>query len=70
MIQIYYANENAHKEVNSLPKDLRAHLKRITDLINEYGLARVGMPHIRYLGDELWEIRLRDAHNIARSGLC
>jgi len=27
----------------------------------------VGMPHVRPLGDKLWEMRLRDADGIARA---
>ncbi len=46
--------------------DMRARFFRIAGLIEEFGLANVGMPHIRSLGRRLWEIRVSGRDGIVR----
>lgn len=53
-------------EIEALPQDMRARLARIASLIEEFGPFKVGMPHVRSLSDELWEIRLSGRDGIAR----
>jgi len=54
-------------ELNSLPIDLRVSFARISELIEAYGPMNVGMPHVRSLGNKLWEMRLHGADGIARA---
>ena len=48
-------------EVEALPEDMRARLARITKLIEEKGLERVGEPHVKHVEGLLWEMRLKKA---------
>ena len=42
-------------ELEQLPVDMRVRFVRVTSLIEEFGPFNVGMPHIRSLGEKLWE---------------
>lgn len=53
-------------ELDSLPADIRARFIYISGLIEEFGPQQVGMPHIRSLGEKLWEIRFSGRDGIAR----
>jgi len=53
-------------ELAQLPLDMRGRFVRVTSLIEEYGPFKVGMPHLRSLGDKLWEIRVSGRDGIAR----
>jgi hypothetical protein len=45
-------------ELLSLPKDMQARFLRISELLESFGPQRVGLPHVRPLGEKLWEMRL------------
>ena len=60
-------NREAEKKLESLPSDLKARFLRISELIESFGPAEVGMPHIKFLGDKLWEIRLHGKTALGRS---
>jgi len=55
------------RELAALPDDMRAHLVRITELIEAHGLPNVGRPHVRPIDRKLWEIRLKGREGIARA---
>jgi phage-related protein len=57
----------AADELNALPDDHKARFGRIRELIQTHGLERVGFPHVRPIGDGLWEIRLKGADGISRA---
>ena len=59
-------NEAVNAEIDALPQEMRARLARVASLIEEFGPFKVGMPHVRSLGDKLWEIRLSGRDGIAR----
>ncbi len=59
-------NKQVDEELASLPADMRARFLRIAGLIEEFGPANVGMPHIRSLGRKLWEVRVSGRDGIAR----
>jgi len=54
-------------EVKALPEDMRARLVRISKLIEEKGLERVGEPHVKHLEGRLWEMRLKGRSGISRA---
>ena len=56
-------------ELDAFPPDIRAGFVRVAQLIEEFGPFQVGMPHLRSLGDKLWEIRVSGRDGIAR-GIC
>ena len=60
-------NETVEKELEALPADMRARLVRISEMIEEFGLQQLGMPHVRHLQDKLWEMRLKGKDGISRA---
>lgn len=60
-------NEAVDRELDELPPDLRARFVRITRLIEDLGLPRVGSPHVRHVKESVWEIRIRSKTGIARA---
>jgi phage-related protein len=60
-------NETVDAEVAELPADMRARLVRISELIGSVGLPNVKEPHVRHVGGQLWEIRLKGKAGIARA---
>ena len=59
-------NETVDLELEALPDDIRSRFVRISNLLEQFGPHNVGMPHIRSLGDKLWEIRASGRDGIAR----
>ncbi len=57
----------ARREVKALPRDLRARFYHIGDMLTEHGPQKVGMPHVRHLEGELWEMRMKGKSGIARA---
>jgi hypothetical protein len=47
-------NRTVEAELFALPKDMQARFLRISELLETFGPQRVGMPHVRPLGDKLW----------------
>lgn len=64
---IVIAAAAAGREIRGLSPGHQADFLRIGELLCRYGPQDVGMPHVRPLGDGLWEMRLRDAAGIARA---
>ncbi len=63
---VEFLNEVVEEEFRDLPKDMQARLVRISELIGEYGVERVGMPHVRHLEGKLWEMRAKGRAGISR----
>jgi phage-related protein len=57
-------NETVDAELAELPAAMRAHLTRISELIESVGLLNVKEPHVR---GQLCEIRLKGKAGIARA---
>jgi phage-related protein len=57
----------AERELKALPDDLQGKFLHVAGLLEEFGPARVGLPHVRPLGGKLWEMRLAGRDNIARA---
>lgn len=54
-------------EIAALAKDVRARFIRLSQLIASQGLDAVGMPHVKHLKGQLWEMRLTGRDGIARA---
>src|SRR5580658_2460511 len=54
-------------ELNALPDDMLAKLRRIGELIQAHGLERMREPHVKHIEGRLWEIRLTGRDGIARA---
>lgn len=60
-------NATVDSELERLPADMRARFMRVTGLIEEFGLEKVGQPHVKHLEGPLWEIRLSGRSGISRA---
>lgn len=49
------------------PKNMRARLVRIAQLIEAKGLEHVGEPHVKHIEGYLWEMRLKGRSGISRA---
>lgn len=52
-------NDAVDREISDFPETMIAHLMRIIEMIEDHGPQDVGRPHVRSLGDKLWEIRVK-----------
>lgn len=59
-------NKDVDGELGALSQELRSRFIRVVELIEEFGLENIGLPHIRSLGDKLWEIRFKGQNQVAR----
>lgn len=60
-------NQTVEAELLALPKDMQARFLRISELLEGFGPQHVGMPHVRPLGEKLWEMRLTGSAGIGRA---
>ncbi len=67
MWKVETLNATVTAEVEALPDDMLARLRRIGELIQTHGLERVREPHVKHLEGRLWEIRLIGRDGIARA---
>ena len=57
----------AEPELLALPPDMKARFLRIAELLEDLGPEQVGLPHVRSLGNKLWEMRMRGRDGISRA---
>lgn len=55
------------EELNALPADMRARFAHIALLIEEFGLERIGEPHVKHVRGPLWEMRMKGRDGISRA---
>jgi phage-related protein len=60
-------NPLAEAELVLMPADIRARFVHIAEMLEQFGPQQVGMPHVRFLHDKLWEMRLTGRDGIARA---
>src|SRR5438034_6402674 len=63
-------DRSVHDELAELSPEMQARFLRISELLQTLGPLNVGMPHVRPLGEKIWEMRLHDRHGIARALYC
>lgn len=63
---VHTLNAVVDKELEQLPADMRARFIKVAELLERFGPQQVGMPHIRSLGEKLWEIRASGRDGISR----
>lgn len=64
---VEFADKRIVKELVGMDSDIRADFASIVDLIQTYGLPKVGAPHVKHLRGKLWEMRMRGKDGIARA---
>ena len=62
-----YVNPLAETELMTMPSDIQARFVHISEMLQEFGPQSVGPPHIRFLQDKLWEMRMKGRDGIARA---
>ena len=67
--RLSYYNETVEAELDAWPVGLRARFRALTVRMEEYG-PNLGMPHIRALGNGLFEIRAKAEEGIGRAFFC
>lgn len=67
MWTVKFLNEDVVAELDALPKDQRAKLTWIIELIQKHGLENVREPYVKYLERGLWEIRMKGRDGISRA---
>jgi phage-related protein len=60
-------NAAVDAEIVALPKDMRARLVRISELIEAVGFQSLPHDTVKHLGGKLWEIRVKAASGISRA---
>ena len=55
------------EEIEALPKDMKARLERVAQLISSYGLENIREPHVKHIEGQLWEIRVKGKDGISRA---
>ncbi|MFN0170761.1 MAG: type II toxin-antitoxin system RelE/ParE family toxin [Bryobacteraceae bacterium] len=54
-------------ELEELPTDMLARFHYVSQLIEEFGLERVGEPHVAHVRGPLWEMRIKGKDGISRA---
>ena len=67
MWKVITLNTVVDAELEALPNDLLARLRRVSELIQAHGLERVREPHVKHVEGPIWEIRLIGRDGIARA---
>ena len=60
-------NQTVEAELLALPKEMQARFLRISELLETFGPPQVGLPHVRSVGEKLWEMRLQGRDGIGRA---
>lgn len=60
-------NDAVDAEIAALPKDMRARLARISELIEAVGFQSLPHDTTKHLEGKLWEIRIKAASGISRA---
>lgn len=60
-------NAAVDNEIGALPKDLRARLVRLAELIESVGLENLPRDNVKHMEGKLWELRVKAASGISRA---
>lgn len=66
---ISFYNDKIEEEILDLPSTLRARYFRYVDMMEDEGV-NLGLPHTKFMGDGLFELRLKGQEGIARVFYC
>lgn len=67
---IEFYDKKIEKNLKGWPQGIKAKFSWIVDLIEEFGPEEIGMPHIKPLGQGLFEIRAKGLEGIGRAFFC
>ena len=66
---VSFYNDKVEEEILALPATLKAKYFRYVDIMLEEGV-NLGLPHTKFMGDGLFELRLKGMEGIARVFYC
>ncbi|MAR57137.1 MAG: hypothetical protein CMM93_08150 [Rickettsiales bacterium] len=66
-MEVTYISTAAKKEIDKLPADMRARFVRVVELMEDANTHMIGMPHMRHIEGEIYEIRMKGKAGIARA---
>ena len=55
------------RSIEALPKDMRARLVRLTDIIEQIGFEALPVGSVKHLDEKLWELRITGRDGISRA---
>lgn len=64
---VVFLDDGVRASFDAFDPDIRAHFKRIVELIQSNGLERIREPYVRHLEGPIWEMRLKGKDGIARA---
>ena len=71
MLHIHWTVETLNKKVDQelecLESSFKAKFLRIAEMLETFGPYQVKEPHVKFLGNKLWEIRMKGESGIARA---
>ncbi len=65
--KVSFLDDVVEREVLELPRDIQARLLRISEMIEQLGLAVMREPYVKHLEKSLWEMRMVGRDGIARA---
>jgi phage-related protein len=60
-------NAAVDAEIDALPRDMRARLVRLTDVIEQIGFEALPRDSVKHLEEKLWELRITGRDGISRA---
>jgi phage-related protein len=66
-MKVTFLNDRVFKEFKKIPADMQADFFHILEIMEKAGNHNLGLPHIRKLEGEIWEIRMKGRAGIARA---
>jgi len=60
-------NATVDREIDALPRDMRARLARLAEMIERFGLEGLPRDSTKHLDGKLWELRLAGRDGISRA---
>lgn len=68
--KVEFYDNNVKKSIKEWPKKMQAKFIWVLDVIEKFGPADVGMPHVKAMGQGLFEIRIKANEGIGRAIFC
>lgn len=65
-----FYDKQVAKSIHEWPTKIKAKLLKIIELIEDFGPIEIGMPHIKPMGQGLFEIRAKGEEGIGRAFFC
>lgn len=68
--KIEFYDKKVEEDIKDWPERILAKFLWVSDVIEKFGPAEVGMPHVKAMGQGLFEIRVKSNEGIGRALFC